>query len=97
MIEEYRLSCNHHKVCKWMCTALKCPYHTPAKSEQSIRQENRDGEIQIVLDALKERIKSVGFEAKDEAAFLYLVEYVETHLDEVFYLAELRSKQGEQQ
>lgn len=32
-LEKYRLSCTHHPMCKWMCTALKCPYHSNRQSE----------------------------------------------------------------
>lgn len=58
--------------------------HTPASSER-----------EKVLDDLRWRVTTVGFEPKDEAAFLYLIDYVKEHPDEVDYLAELR--QGEQE
>ena len=26
-LEEYKQTCIHKEMCKWMCTALKCPFH----------------------------------------------------------------------
>ena len=46
-LEKYNLSCIHRIMCKWDCTALKCPYHesrpyNPAAEREKFPEVVRD-------------------------------------------------------
>jgi len=38
-LEEYKQTCIHKEMCKWMCTALKCPFHLISPLTQEEKEE----------------------------------------------------------